>query len=80
MSGGGVVDDFATRLRSLREKRGYSLRELAELSGISYETIRSYEEGRRKNPDWYSLERLVRVLGTSQEYLRLGTGDIDSKE
>lgn len=49
-------------LRSWRERRGWSLRELGERSGVSYVTIQRIEAG-RMSPTVGTLEKLARALG-----------------
>ena len=72
LMGGGILDSFATRLREIRKRQGLTQKELAEKAGVSYEVVRSYEQGRRINADWSTLQRIVEVLNTTQEYLRIG--------
>lgn len=50
------------KLRAYREFRGYSQKQLAELSGINVGTIRKYELGIR-NPKPDQLERIATALG-----------------
>ncbi len=49
-------------LRSWRERRGWSLRELGERSGVSYVTIQRIE-ARTLDPRVTTLEKLARALG-----------------
>jgi transcriptional regulator with XRE-family HTH domain len=44
---GTVKDEWRTALRAARRSAGISMETLAERSGISYETVRAYEYGRR---------------------------------
>ncbi len=50
------------KIRAYREFRGYSQKQLAELSGINVGTIRKYELGIR-NPKPDQLERIATALG-----------------
>lgn len=50
------------KIRAYREFRGYSQKQLAELSGINVGTIRKYELGIR-NPKSDQLERIATALG-----------------
>ena len=50
------------KIRASREFRGYSQKQLAELSGINVGTIRKYELGIR-NPKPDQLERIATALG-----------------
>ena len=50
------------KIRAYREFRGYSQKQLAELSGINVGTIRKYELGIR-NPKPDQLERIANALG-----------------
>ena len=51
-------------LRHWRERRGYSVRQLAERAGISYVTVVRIEND-RISPTVAMLEKLVRALGIS---------------
>lgn len=52
----------ATKLRNLREARILSLRELEELSGVSYNTIWFIEAGRRKRTHPRTVRKLAKAL------------------
>ena len=49
-------------LRSVRQRQGYTLRELAALAGTSAATLHAYEHG-HKWPGWPTFERIVRAAG-----------------
>ncbi len=49
-------------LRHWREKRGYSLRELAQRAGVTYVTISRIENG-HVSPTVQMLEKLAKALG-----------------
>lgn len=49
-------------LRTWRERRGWSLRELGKRSGVSYVTIQKVETG-TMNPTVATLSKLARALG-----------------
>ena len=53
----------ATKLRKLREARVLSLRELEELSGVSYNTIWFIEAGRRQRTHPRTIRKLAKALG-----------------
>jgi len=49
------------RIKTLREKRGMSQRELAEASSISHEALRSYESGEKAASLWVAV-KIARAL------------------
>jgi transcriptional regulator with XRE-family HTH domain len=53
---------FAQRLKSCRLAAGLTKSELAERTGLTYNTVRMYEGGGRE-PRWRQLARLLSVLG-----------------
>ena len=53
----------ATKLRKLRETMILSLRELEELSGVSYNTIWFIEAGRRKRTHPRTIRKLAKAVG-----------------
>jgi transcriptional regulator with XRE-family HTH domain len=64
------VEVDAIRLREIRESRALSLRELEELSGVSYNTIWFIEAGRRKNTHPRTVRKLAMALGVEPNELR----------
>ena len=60
------------RLRRTRHQRGYSLRHLAALSGVSPATIRSIESGGKGAPRCDVLAALADALGVSRGWLAYG--------
>lgn len=62
----------AERLRRTRAQRGYSLRHLAALSGVSPPTIRSIEAGGKGAPRSDVLAALADALGVSRGWLAYG--------
>jgi predicted transcriptional regulator len=61
------------KLRSLREHRALSLRELSELSGVNYNAIWRIEVG-RTGAQPRTLRRLAGVLGVEPHELMKGQG------
>jgi transcriptional regulator with XRE-family HTH domain len=59
------------KLRDLRERRAFSVRELAKVSGVSTEVIGALENGRRDTAWPRSIRRLANALGVSPEELML---------
>jgi transcriptional regulator with XRE-family HTH domain len=62
----------ATKLRKLRETRILSLRELADASGVSYNTIWFIEAGRRKRTHPRTIRKLAKALGVQPTELIKG--------
>ena len=60
---------FGQRLKSIREKRGWSQSELAERSGVPYETIYRVERGTHQEPRVSIAAKLARTLGVSLDVL-----------
>lgn len=57
---------FGQRMARLRKLRGYSIRELAELSGFATNTILSIEKG-KFSPRFEIVEKILSVLGAHLE-------------
>jgi len=60
---------FSEILKGLREKRGLSQKELAELTGITQATVSRYESGKRE-PKWADVQRLAKSLNVSCTYFK----------
>lgn len=62
------MEDFKERLQRLRRGRGYTQYTLADAIGVSVDSVRRWEYGRRE-PRMSELVHLSRVLGVSMEEL-----------
>jgi tetratricopeptide (TPR) repeat protein/transcriptional regulator with XRE-family HTH domain len=58
-----VADQFAEAVRRFRARAGLTQEALAERSGISVRTIRGMETGKRRNPQFASVQQLADALG-----------------
>ena len=65
------MDDFARRLKEVRQNRGYSQEELAKITKISVKTIQNYEQGVCE-PISVNLLDIATVLDVTPEYLLKG--------
>ena len=59
---------FGQRLKQLREEKGMSLRELADICCMSKSAISMYEQGKRQ-PKYETLEIFARTFNTDIAYL-----------
>jgi transcriptional regulator with XRE-family HTH domain len=57
--------ELGERIKQLREKRGLTQAQLAELTGLSTIYIRKLEAGERTSPSFVALERLAQVLNAT---------------
>jgi transcriptional regulator with XRE-family HTH domain len=62
---------FGKRLRALREERGWSQEEFADLAGLHRTYVSAVEQGIR-NPTLSVLERLAKALGVWIEEIAKG--------
>lgn len=60
--------EFSRRLRKLREKRGISRKALAELCGLSRNSVERYERGERI-PSLTDAEEIAEFFGVSLDWL-----------
>ena len=60
---------MADRLKELRKSRGLTQAELADITGLSFHSINSYESGRR-TPKSKAMAVLERYFNVTGEYLR----------
>jgi transcriptional regulator with XRE-family HTH domain len=61
------------RLKTARDKRGYTMLQLAERSGLGSSTIDAIEKG-KKTPRADTVERLARALKVPRCWLAYGDG------
>lgn len=67
---------FGQKMARLRNLRGYSIRELAELSGFATNTILSIEKG-KFSPRFEIVEKILSVLGAHLEIVMAETEEDD---
>ena len=67
---------LGAEMSRLRNLRGYSIRELAELSGYATNTILSIEKG-KFSPRFEIVEKILSVLGAHLEIVIDDDDDID---
>lgn len=60
--------EFSKRLRKLREKRGISRKTLAELCGMSRNSVERYERGERI-PSLTDAEEIAEFFGVSLDWM-----------
>lgn len=57
------------RIKSLREKKGYSITKLADLAGVSKSYLSYIERNMQNNPSLQVLAKIAYHLDTNMEYL-----------
>lgn len=79
-----VEDGFGIWIRQLREAKGYSLKELERITGVTASYIHRIETGTRKTPSVQYLEKLALGLGVNPKdflaKLNLLEGKTENKE
>jgi transcriptional regulator with XRE-family HTH domain len=60
---------FGKRVALMRERRRLSTQELADKTGISYQSLWRIERGQHKDPGLFTAARIARELGVSLDYL-----------
>ena len=71
MNGEGT-NTFGERLRSLRQERRLTQKELASLVGLSQTAIHKLEAGHHEGPTAKHLENIAKTFQCSMDYLRTG--------
>ena len=67
-------DTFATRLKTLRKKRGLSQAQVAEMMGVHFAQVSRYERGETK-PNSEAMTKLAQALDTTVDFLVSGASD-----
>ncbi|MFL5341111.1 MAG: helix-turn-helix domain-containing protein [Gemmataceae bacterium] len=73
-TGSAWVDDFALRLKALREQARYTQAQLAEKAGLSPQAIAALEQGTR-GPTWETVRRLALALGIGEQEFKVKLPD-----
>lgn len=72
------MNELGNLIKGLREKKGFSQRQLALYSGISNTEISKLESGERQKPNPEILKNLAQHLDTTYEELMIKAGYIDN--
>lgn len=75
-----IVDANGDELQRQRVLQGYSLRDLAEKSGVTQDNIWKIEHGVTKRPHGRTLRRLAEALGIEVAQLLKGEREMGSGE
>ena len=67
-------ETFATRLKTLRKKRGLSQAQVAEMMGVHFAQVSRYERGETK-PNSEAMTKLAQALDTTVDFLVSGASD-----
>jgi transcriptional regulator with XRE-family HTH domain len=60
---------FGLRVEKMRARRHLSTQELAERTGLSYQSVWRIERGQHKEPGVFTTEKIARALGCTTDYL-----------
>lgn len=71
-----MVDTLGSRLASVRQRHGWSVRELSRRSGVSPQAITDSEVGKTE-PSLSSIRRLARALSVSECWLAFGREGVE---
>ena len=64
-----MMENFGQRVIDLREKQGWTRRELAKRSGLHEQHLLKIEQGLRKRIEGDTIIRLARAFACSADYL-----------
>lgn len=68
------MENFSTRIKTLRKERGLKQKEMAEALGLADRSYQSYEYGERF-PDFHGLIAIADFFDVSLDYL-VGRSDV----
>jgi transcriptional regulator with XRE-family HTH domain len=71
-------DEFAARLRELREEKGMTQGQLAGMAGVSEQAVAQWERGLRE-PTWSNMVAVADALGVSTEAFRQPPKEVPPK-
>lgn len=60
--------EFQKALREQRLKKGFTLKDLADIAGVSFVTLSRYEHGFIANPGIQNLVALAKALGKKSDF------------
>jgi transcriptional regulator with XRE-family HTH domain len=75
----GVAQTLSSRLKRMREERGYTIAALADACGISEGAIRQIETGNVKSPSLHVGLRIAKVLDVDPFWLATGDDGVSTQ-
>ncbi|GMX64470.1 hypothetical protein Elgi_37390 [Paenibacillus elgii] len=69
---------FSERVKEMRKTVGLTVKELADLSGITQPTINNLENGSNSNPTINNVIKLCNVFGCSVDWLMFGDKEVQN--
>jgi transcriptional regulator with XRE-family HTH domain len=60
---------FGIRVEKMRTRRHLSTQDLAERTGLSYQSLWRIERGQHKEPGVFTTAKIARALGCTTDYL-----------
>lgn len=70
-----MMSTTGERIRTLRQRRGLTLDDVARHLGVGRQTIYKYEHNKIENIPLENIEKMAALFGTSPEYLSCWTDD-----
>ncbi|WP_312469024.1 helix-turn-helix transcriptional regulator [Neobacillus sp.] len=70
---------IGTRIKEVREQKGYTLTELADLANVSKSYLSNIERSLNKNPSIHFLMKIAKPLHVSIEYLLTEIDHLESQ-
>lgn len=70
-----ALERLGKRIRARRKAKGWSVLELAQRAGVSFEHLHTLERGGKHKPRDYTLRRIAKALGVSVETLLRDNGN-----
>ena len=65
-----MEEGMAQRIKALRQEKGLTLEQVADVVGVGKSTVRKWETGMIANMKRDKIASLAKALGTTPEYLR----------
>lgn len=74
-----MEEGMAQRIKTLRQEKGLTLEQVADVVGVGKSTVRKWETGMIANMRRDKIADLAKALGTTPAYL-MGWGDEDTRK
>lgn len=74
-----MEEGMAQRIKTLRQEKGLTLEQVAEVVGVGRSTVRKWETGMIANMRRDKIAALAKALGTTPAYL-MGWQEVDAKK